>query len=185
VHASVSDTVDVTAIERPSSRLLAYYLVASIVAGPLYPFFMAYRFARFRTLRYRFDEEGISMSWGVLLHRETHLTYSRIQDIHLASGLLERYLGLARIQIQTASGRAGAEMTLEGLLEYEQVRDFVYRRMRGSRHRTGAADAPNAGQRAVPFDEELIAGLEETAAALRDVRTLLERQSGEAEPADG
>ena len=52
-----------------------------------------------------FDEEGISVRWGILFRREINLTYARIQDIHLRSNFIERWLNLARIEVQTASGR--------------------------------------------------------------------------------
>jgi putative membrane protein len=41
------------------------------------------------------------------------LNYARIQDIHLRSNAMERWLGLARIEIQTASGSSNAGMTLQ------------------------------------------------------------------------
>jgi putative membrane protein len=44
------------------------------------------------------------MRWGILFRREISLTYARIQDIQLSSNLVERWLGLAKIQLQTASG---------------------------------------------------------------------------------
>ncbi len=168
------------AIERPHRRLLVYYVLSSLLWGPAFFVILAYRAVRYRSLRYRFDGEGISMSWGILFRREIHLTYSRIQDIHLTRGIVERYLDLARIQIQTASGKAGAEMTIEGLLEYEQVRDFLYSRMRGLRDAKarGIERDAVAGEPAAPpaAASELTAALGEVAAALREVRELLERQ---------
>jgi len=109
----------VFAIERPHRNLLGYYVLSSFVLGPLFLFPLIPRFFRYETLRIRFDEEGISMRWGLLFRKEIHLTYSRIQDIHLRSNFVERWLGLARVEIQTASGSAKAEMTIEGLLEFE------------------------------------------------------------------
>ena len=38
---------------------------------------------------YRFDAEGVSVSYGVLFRREAFLTYARIQDIHVRRNLLE------------------------------------------------------------------------------------------------
>jgi putative membrane protein len=56
---------------------------------------------------YRFTDEGISMSWGILLRRETIINYARIQDIHLRSTLIERWLGLAAgFSCKTASGNS-------------------------------------------------------------------------------
>ncbi|MEE2778618.1 MAG: PH domain-containing protein [Acidobacteriota bacterium] len=116
---------------RPDSNLMKYYTLESLLLGPFFPFLLLPRFLRVRTLRYVFDEEGVRMSWGVLFRREASLTYERIQDIHLTSNLVQRHLGLGTVQIQTASGTANAEVTIEGLKEFEQVRDHLYSRMRG------------------------------------------------------
>jgi putative membrane protein len=134
------DDRHVFAIERPDAKLWTYYLLRSLLLGPFFFVALLPLYFRYHTLHYRFDQEGISMGWGILFRREIHLTYSRIQDIHLVANFVERWLGLARIQIQTASGSAKAEMTLEGLLEFEMLRDFLYSRMRGARD--GAHAAP-------------------------------------------
>ena len=72
------------------------------------------------------------MRWGLLFRREISFTYPRIQDIHLASNAVERAFGLGRVLVQTASGASRAEITVEGLREFEIVRDFLYARMRGA-----------------------------------------------------
>lgn len=135
---------DLFAISRPAPVLLTYYAVSSLLLGPFFFFALIPMYFRYHTLRYRFDSEGISMRWGILFRREINLTYARIQDIHLRSNLLERWLGLARVEVQTASGSSGAEMTLEGLLEYESIRDYLYSRMRGSQEGTGFSRARTA-----------------------------------------
>jgi putative membrane protein len=179
---------DIFRIERPDPKLWTYYILSSLRAGPLFLFALIPLYFRYHTLHYRFDQEGISMGWGILFRREINLTYSRIQDIHLVSNFIERWFGLARIQIQTASGSAKAEMTLEGLLEFEQVRDFLYSRMRGARDAAiparvsrELASAPVTA--AAPTDEspDLASVLAEVAAELRAVRLALEarRESSE------
>ncbi len=141
---SVSSGFDIKSIERPIPALFTYYVLSSLVLGPLFPFFLLYLYFRYHTMRFRFDGEGVSMSWGILFHREIHLTYTRIQDIHLVSNVVERWLGLARIQIQTASGSAAAEMTLEGIREYSAVRDFLYQNSRGATPRHPGAPLPGS-----------------------------------------
>jgi putative membrane protein len=106
---------------------------------PLIPLYF-----RYHTMRYEFDEEGISMSWGILFRRQVTLTYARIQDIHLVSNLIERWLGLARVQIQTASGSSTAELTIEGVREFAVVRDYLYSRMRGITSRAPVSGVPGA-----------------------------------------
>ncbi|HSH17618.1 MAG TPA: PH domain-containing protein, partial [Verrucomicrobiae bacterium] len=103
---------------------------------------------------------------------------ARIQDIHLSSNLIERWLGLARIQIQTASGSSSAEMSIEGLLEFETVRDFLYSKMRGRREfQAGRQPASGSGVAAIELSpaavEELTATLREATAELRQIREAL------------
>ena len=122
---------NILALERPGRALWRYYIVSSILSGPAIFFTLPYLFFRFHTLRYRFDAEGIHMKVGLLFRREINLTYARIQDIHLRSGVIQRWFGLANVEIQTASGSTGAELVVEGFKEYEHIRDFLYTRMRG------------------------------------------------------
>lgn len=114
---------------------MTYYVITALATLPAFPFILLLLYFRYHTMRYRFDQEGISKSWGILFRHQTVLNYARIQDVHLKSNLIERWLGLARVEIQTASGSSNAEVTLEGLLEYEALRDFLYSRMRGSAHK--------------------------------------------------
>ncbi|HEX4955996.1 MAG TPA: PH domain-containing protein [Thermoanaerobaculia bacterium] len=176
-----SPSQQVFALERPHSSLWTYYLLRSLLFGPLVFFAAIPLYFRYHTLRFRFDEQGIAMRWGILFRREINLTYARIQDIHLTSNLVERWLGLAKIQIQTASGSAKAEMTIEGLKEYELVRDFLYSKMRGVKEGTverprpaleSAAPAAEAGE----ADGDLAAALYEVAAELKALRAAIERQ---------
>jgi putative membrane protein len=171
---------EILAIERPQPRLLAYYMISSLVAGPAFFVLLILRYFRYQSLRYRIDTEGLSMSWGVLFRREIHLTYARIQDIHLNSNLVERWLGLARIEIQTASGSAKAEMTIEGVAAYEALRDYLYGKMRGARHLDRPAAALPGGvpeSSPQPSNAELAAVLRSIAEELRALRGQIERRS--------
>jgi len=123
----------ILAITRPHPRLLTQYVLQALLAGPLSPLLLLILYFRYKTMEYRFDEHGVSKRFGILIRREVNLTYARIQDIHIGSGPIQRWLGLADVQVQTASGNAGAELVIEGLLEFEQVRDFLYAKMRGVR----------------------------------------------------
>lgn len=167
----------ILSIERPHPRLLWLYMIRALLTGPGVIIMAPLLFFRYETMRFRFDAEGIHMRWGILFRRQINLTYARIQDIHLTSGLIQRWFGLADVKIQTASGSSDAEMTLEGLMEFEAVRDFLYARMRGYR------DAPQHGVDTVPAsgaggDEESgEALLREAVDELRAIRQALERQA--------
>lgn len=140
---AVAPPLDPLAITRPAPALMRYYALLALLSGPLFPITIIPLACKYLTLRYRFDGQGISMSWGVLFRREILLTYRRIQDIHLTRNLLQRWLGLASVAVQTASGSAAAEMTIEGILEAEALRDFLYSQMRGARDEDADAHEPH------------------------------------------
>ena len=166
------DDATIFALERPHPDLLKFYMLSSLVIPPLFPVLATYLYFRYHTMRYKFTDEGISMSWGILFRRQVIINYARIQDIHIRSNMVERWLGLAKVLIQTASGSSGAEMTLEGFKEFEAVRDFLYSKMRGVRdpgYKTAAANpGTTPGQ-----DAELAAALREVARELRETRLAL------------
>jgi membrane protein YdbS with pleckstrin-like domain len=155
--ANAPDTAphqEAPAVLRPDPALFRYYVLSSLVAGPFFVFPLVPLYFKYRSLRYEVDDEGISMRWGILFRREVSLTYARIQDIQLRSNFVERWLGLARIQVQTASGSASAEMTIEGVRAFETLRDFLYSRMRGAlgepRRAASRADAATESGPATP-----------------------------------
>jgi putative membrane protein len=148
---------------------MTWYFFKALATNVAFPITIVVLYIRYYTLRYKFDAEGIRMSWGVLFRHEIMLNYSRIQDIHLHSNFIERWLGLARIEIQTAAGSSSAEMTVEGLKDAEGMRDFLYSRMRGARethHETQHESSTLAGV------------LTEVAAELRAIRQLIEQRRG-------
>jgi putative membrane protein len=162
-------------VERPHPNLLTYYTLSSLVLGPLFFVLLLPRLVRYRTLEYVFDDHGVTMRWGLLIRREVHVAYTRIQDIHLTSGVLERWLGLARVQVQTASGAAEAELTLEGFKDYEEIRDLLYAQMRDAKGESRSEEEHAAARTS---QDALTAALSSAAAELRRVRELLETERG-------
>jgi putative membrane protein len=156
---------EIAAITRPVDHLMSYYICKAIATTFAFPVTVIVFYFRYYTMRYQFSEEGIRMSWGILFRHEIVLNYARIQDIHLRSNAIERYLGLARIEIQTASGSSSSVMTLEGLPDPNRMRDFLYSRMRGA---TGHKPTP---------ESDLAAILLQSAAELHAIRAALENRA--------
>jgi putative membrane protein len=94
-------------IRRPSPVLLRYYvffsLAVTICILPITAIVLLPNYFKYRTLRYSFDDDGISMAWGILFRREINLTYRRIQDIHVTRNLLQRWMGLATVASKRTS----------------------------------------------------------------------------------
>lgn len=173
------DEARIHALERPHPHLMRLYWIRAVLSGPFIVVALPLLIFRYHTLRYRFTDEGVHMQWGLLFRREVNLTYARIQDIHLRSGVVQRWLGLADVLVQTASGSALPEMTIEGFKEYELIRDFFYARMRGTRGASKAlADrvgAP-AGGLVPESDRDTVAVLREIRDELRKTREQLARR---------
>jgi putative membrane protein len=156
----VVDPQKIYAITRPDPSLLTLYILRWI----LFPIALIPAIIRYYTLQYRFDDEGIHRSVGWFFRREDVIRYARIQDLHISRGLLQRWLGLATVEIQTAAGSSSAEMTLEGMKEFEEIRDFLYSKMRGARF--GEEPQPHAKE----APDDVVALLTEIRDELRRVR---------------
>jgi putative membrane protein len=164
---------DIFAIERPHRSLWKYYLLCCFAIPPLFPFLVLPAWFRFHTMRYKFADDGISMSWGILFRREVIIQYARIQDIHIRSNVVERWLGLARVLVQTASGNAASEMTLEGLREFNAIRDFLYSKMRGVKSHSSSESIAGSGSSSTD-DADVAATMREVAEELRKIRLAME-----------
>jgi putative membrane protein len=161
----MSGGFDLAKVTRPLPRLWTYYVLQSLLSGPFIVFVLPYLYFRYHTMAFRFDEQGVSMSWGILFRREIHLAYPRIQDLHLMSNVVERWLGLSKLHVQTASGQAQAQMVLEGLPDVGRVRDELFLRSHGG----SAPDAPSPDAATDGLDSQLAA----LAAELRALREAL------------
>ena len=184
--ASSPEAFDPAKVTRPDPALMQYYVIVSLFTLVGFPFVIWPLVFKYNTLRYKFDDKGVSMSYGLLFRKEIYLTYRRIQDIHVTRNFIHRWLGLAVVSVQTASGSSGAEMTIEGIRDPEALRDFLYTQMRGARdgedepasdgelHRRGADGAKGARDAQASGDEAL--------ALLHEIRDELRALRGRSRP---
>ena len=141
-------------ITRLDPVLMTYYVLISILTLFGFPITVLVLFCKYHTLRYRFDDKGIAMSWGVLFRREIYLTYRRIQDIHVTQfenvqnvevrqGPVQRYFGIADVIVETAGGGGGDPTQkglqdnhrglIEGISDASRIREVIIGRLRESR----------------------------------------------------
>lgn len=168
---------DIQSIERPHPNLLKQYAISSLAGLIFAPIIFLPLFFKYYTLRYAFDDEGVSARWGILFRREIYLTYKRIQDIHVKRNVIERWLDIGTVEVQTASGSSSAELSLEGMEHYEAVRDYLYGRMRGFSGAVGVRESvePVATGPAGPMGASTpAAGEAEVVALLHEIRDELE-----------
>jgi putative membrane protein len=123
----------VHAIVKPEPALFTSYVIASLATLCAAPLVLIPAYFHYHTLWYRFDASGVSMGYGILFRREMQLTYARMQDIHLSQNILERWLGIGTVTVQTAGSGASGNLTISGVKHFERIRDYLYARMRGVR----------------------------------------------------
>lgn len=97
----------------------------------------------YNSLRYEIHEDEVIVHVGIVTKSVKHVPYRTVTNIVINRGILDRMFGLGTLNIQTAgmSGQTGAEESLVGLVNVQEVYDLVateLRRFRAGMSPTGA-----------------------------------------------
>ena len=112
-----------------------FWIVAVLLIGPYY-----------RSLRYEIHDDEIIVHVGIITKSVKHVPYRTVTNIKINRGLLDRFIfNMGTLNIQTAgmSGNTGAEESLVGLENVQEIYDMVaveLRKFRGGMSPTGAED---------------------------------------------
>jgi uncharacterized membrane protein YdbT with pleckstrin-like domain len=112
---------------------LAWWAPVMLWCGPYY-----------RSLSYEILEDEVIVRAGVLTRTVKHVPYRTVTNITVKQGLVDRWLGLGTLEIQTAgmSGTSGVEQVLAGLEDAQEVYALVAAELRRFR----SAMAPTAAE---------------------------------------
>ena len=155
------------------------WVVALVAVPPLgvFVFLTWWIPAFYRTAAYRFTDEEVEYRRGVFFQQKTTVPYNRITNVNASQGPIQRLVDAGSVGIHTAGygGQMGAELSVSGVSDYEELKDQVLAKVR--RRRPAATESgdesyddarPPAGRQADRPPEEL--------AELRRIRELLEQQ---------
>lgn len=81
-----------------------------------------------QNLKYIIKDNSITLFKGILTKTESNILYEKVTDFKLHRGLIDRFLGIGSVQIQTAgqSSTAGQyEGVLSGLLDYKNIHECL------------------------------------------------------------
>ena len=134
---------------------------AIVLAGPYY-----------RSLSYEIREDEVVVRVGIITKSVKHVPFRMVTNVTVKRGILDRwFFDLGTLNIQTAgmSGSTGAEESLVGLANYDEVYEMVATELR--RFRRGVAPTAAAGD--VDSPEALAAILGE----VRAIRQALEARA--------
>jgi membrane protein YdbS with pleckstrin-like domain len=127
--------------------------------------------AFFDSAAYRFTDEEVEYRRGVFFRQKTTVPYDRITNVGTSQGPVERALGAGSVAIHTAGygGQMGAELTINGVSDFEDIKDQVLAKVR---RRPPAATESGETSTPVATDDGEDAMLGE----LRRIRELLEAE---------
>ena len=102
--------------------LAIYWVVAMILSVPY-----------FRSLRYEIQEDEVIVKVGIITHSVKHVPYRTVTNITVKRDIFDRwFFNLGTLTIQTAgmSGQTGAEESLVGLDNVQEVYELVVAELR-------------------------------------------------------
>lgn len=130
--------------------------------------------AFYRTADYRFTEDEIDYRRGVFFQQKTTVPYNRITNVNASQGPIQRLVNAGSVGIHTAGygGQMGAELTIGGVADFEDVKEQILDRVRNRPPRATEGEEP-AVEPVAPAetDEES----RQMLAELRRIRELLEQ----------
>jgi len=109
-----------------------WWVPAMLLTGPYY-----------RSLSYEVQDDEVIVRVGIWTKSVKHVPYRTVTNLTVKRDILDRWLGLGTLDIQTAgmSGQTGAEEKLAGLPDVQEVYEMVataLRRFRGAMAPTAA-----------------------------------------------
>ncbi|TXT53562.1 MAG: hypothetical protein BAJATHORv1_160005 [Candidatus Thorarchaeota archaeon] len=152
--------------------VMMIWMIPAIIAVPIY----------FKSFRYSvISEKGETMPEiftrrGIINVTERHVPFRTITNISSKAGILDRILGIGSVEIETAGGsirspgQPGPEEKIEGVMYYEEVRNFILRELRKFRdpYVTGTELVTPRSEQPVPVLDDTLD--DEILRALRDIR---------------
>ena len=139
-----------------------WWVPAMLLTGPYY-----------RSLSYEIQDDEVIVRAGILTKSVKHVPYRTVTNLTVKRDILDRWLGLGTLNIQTAgmSGQTGAEERLVGLPNVQEVYEMVVTELRRFRGGMAPTAAEVEGAPAVASADTLGAILAE----VRAIRQSLER----------
>ncbi|MEN2452850.1 PH domain-containing protein, partial [Bacillus sp. JR_15] len=83
-----------------------------------------------RRFTYRMEEDEFRVESGVITKKKKYISLERIQTVNTSEGIFQRIFGLVRVQIETAGGTDGPEVSLTAITkaEAEQLKQSIFNR---------------------------------------------------------
>jgi membrane protein YdbS with pleckstrin-like domain len=134
----------------------AAWLVPALLIIPAY----------YRSLRYEIHDDEVIVRAGIITRSVKHVPYRTVTNLKVKQDPFDRLFGIGTLNIQTAgmSGQTGAEESLVGLPNFQEV----YEQVAGTLRRFRGAMAPTQAEMELAPAEDLLAALLDEVRAIRE-----------------
>jgi len=126
--------------------------------------------AYYKSLEYLIDSDSIKMKKGVFWKKNVTIPFTKITNLDVTEGPVQRMFGIGTIKVQTAGagGQQGAqpELKLLGVRDLEGVKDSIMERVRGY---TISGSSEVKEKAAEGGDSEILGRMLEELTAIREV----------------
>jgi len=132
--------------------------------------------AAFKALEYYIDDEGVKMKGGVVWKKHVTVPYSKITNVDVTRGPMQRYYNIGTIHVQTAGagGQQGqkAELKINGVRELEKIRDIIIKKVKDSSYYPGRVK--ESVEKSQPFEK--VSVFDDILNELKEIKMLLEKR---------
>ena len=137
------------------------WVVPALVIVPFY----------YRSLQYEIHDDEVIVRAGVITKSVKHVPFRTVTNLKVKRGPLDRLFGIGTLNIQTAgmSGQSGAEESLIGLPNHQEVYEQVATALRRFR---GAMAPTQAEDELAPADDLILGAI---LAELKAIRQVVEK----------
>lgn len=142
--------------DKPVFSLLFLLFLLVFVSGPIY----AYHHVEYRSFTYELAATEIVIRSGVLTRHTTVIPYNRIQNVNTMRTVLERLLGLASLEIETAGTNVSAsEGILPGVRDKDKLVHEILSHVEHSKMVEDGSGAAPAMAGALQSERQLLADI--------------------------
>jgi putative membrane protein len=107
---------------------------AAAAGGAILLVALAYEVAYYRRYEYELTEDTLDISSGVISRREREIPYRRIQNVDVSQSVIQRALGIAAVDLETAGGSS-----TEGSIRFVKPDEATRIRREVQRRKSGAS----------------------------------------------
>ena len=124
----------------PLNAILFWTVVALIAAGVPFIFWIP---AFYRELDYSIEDDVVRSKKGVFFKKRVTVPFTKITNVDITQGPLQRYFNIGTIHVQTAGASVASgqnpELKMEGIRELDALRDEIMDRVKTFYRKQNAA----------------------------------------------